>query len=72
MLDILAVDPKWQGRGAGSGLVKWGLDFADKMDFRQVHSPIHGDFTIADWPLSRSLSSLLSVEEQCMRKMDLK
>ena len=48
MLDILAVDPKWQGRGAGSGLVKWGLDFADEKGFRQVHSPNDTYFTNAD------------------------
>lgn len=29
VLDSLATDPKYQRRGAGSMLVKWGLDIAD-------------------------------------------
>ena len=29
MLDLLQTDPKYQGRGAGSMLIQWGLDIAD-------------------------------------------
>jgi len=31
VLDIIFTDPKHQGRGAGSMLVKWGVDKADEM-----------------------------------------
>ncbi|RVX75840.1 hypothetical protein B0A52_00197 [Exophiala mesophila] len=31
VLDLLQTDPKHQGRGAGSMLIKWGTDIADKM-----------------------------------------
>ncbi|KIV98087.1 hypothetical protein PV10_01775 [Exophiala mesophila] len=31
LLDLLQTDPKHQGRGAGSMLIKWGTDIADKM-----------------------------------------
>ena len=33
VLDILAVDPAYQRRGAGSMLVQWGLDLADELGF---------------------------------------
>jgi ribosomal protein S18 acetylase RimI-like enzyme len=32
VLDSLATDPEAQRRGAGSMLVKWGVDMADSMD----------------------------------------
>lgn len=31
VLDLLQTDPKHQGRGAGSKLIKWGTDIADKL-----------------------------------------
>lgn len=31
VLDLLQTDPKHQGRGAGSMLIKWGTNIADKM-----------------------------------------
>lgn len=30
VLDLLQTDPKFQGRGAGGMLIKWGLDIADE------------------------------------------
>lgn len=35
-LEILAVEPQSQGRGAGSMLVKWGTDLADSMGAEAV------------------------------------
>ncbi|EXJ54247.1 hypothetical protein A1O7_09584 [Cladophialophora yegresii CBS 114405] len=31
LLDLLQTDPKYQGRGAGGMLIKWGLDIADAL-----------------------------------------
>lgn len=31
MLDLLQTEPKHQGRGAGSMLIQWGLDIANKL-----------------------------------------
>ncbi|EXJ70812.1 uncharacterized protein A1O5_05802 [Cladophialophora psammophila CBS 110553] len=31
LLDLLQTDPKYQGRGAGGMLIKWGLDIADEL-----------------------------------------
>ncbi|KIW63424.1 hypothetical protein, variant 4 [Phialophora macrospora] len=31
LLDLLQADPKYQGRGAGGMLIKWGLDIADAL-----------------------------------------
>jgi predicted N-acetyltransferase YhbS len=31
VLDLLQTDPKHQGRGAGSILIRWGLDLADQL-----------------------------------------
>ena len=53
-------------------LVKWGLDFADEMGFRQVHSSNDTYFILTDRYLSRPSSSLQSVEEQCMRNVAFK
>ncbi|KAJ9605588.1 hypothetical protein H2200_010245 [Cladophialophora chaetospira] len=32
LLDLLQTEPKHQGRGAGSMLIKWGLDIADELN----------------------------------------
>ncbi|KIW25934.1 uncharacterized protein PV07_09068 [Cladophialophora immunda] len=31
LLDLLQTDPKYQGRGAGGMLIRWGLDVADEL-----------------------------------------
>lgn len=71
MLDILAVDPAYQGRGAGSMLVQWGLDLAKDLGF-DVGSEfleVRRWFCRADTDARRWWSNLPSREGLCMRSM---
>lgn len=38
-LDLLVVDPKHHYRGAGSKLVKWGVELADQMNAEVLSRP---------------------------------
>lgn len=40
VLDCLATDPKHQGRGAGTMLIRWGLEIADA-ERGEVFLPTH-------------------------------
>jgi len=54
VLDLLVTDPKYQGQGAGSMLIKWGLDIADELhvpaylESSRVGHKLYGKFGFRD------------------------
>jgi len=54
LLDLLVTDPKYQGQGAGSMLIKWGLDIADELhvpaylESSRVGHKLYGKFGFRD------------------------
>jgi hypothetical protein len=71
VLDSLATDPKAQRRGAGSMLVKWGVDMADSMNGEVQYFIFHN--TLVEIALimliRRPIWKLLKWDDQYMRSL---